>query len=191
MGSNPTHSAKTKAGGSKLEKQKKKEIIKAVLAVAFLVILICIVGIMMIRYSVEGEKDMPFYLSKITMISTAEGVEHADSIEKWNMDIYQNNDIYFSIEKSENADEDETIKSVSIENIQITKTPAVGAIKSYMPNCGEGRAFTYTEDYVIQNQSLTYQGGTQTDLKMLQIGNQGGNIAIRFTNTGIRKLCFQ
>ena len=174
-----------------MEKQKKKEIIKAVLAVAFLVILICIVGIMMIRYSVEGEKDMPFYLSKITMISTAEGVEHADSIEKWNMDIYQNNDIYFSIEKSENADEDETIKSVSIENIQITKTPAVGAIKSYMPNSGEGRAFTYTEDYVIQNQSLTYQGGTQTDLKMLQIGNQGGNIAIRFTNTGIRKLCFQ
>ena len=106
------------------------------------------------------------------------------------MDIYQNNDIYFSIEKSENADEDETIKSVSIENIQITKTPAVGEIKSYMPNSGEGRAFTYTEDYVIQNQSLTYQGGTQTDLKMLQIGNQGGNIAIRFTNTGIRKLCF-
>ena len=173
-----------------MEKQKKKEIIKAVLAVAFLVILVCIVGLMMIRYSVEGEKDMPFYLSKITMISTAEGVEHADSAEKWNMDIYQNNDIYFSIEKSENADEDETIKSVSIENIQITKTPAVGEIKSYMPNSGEGRAFTYTEDYVIQNQSLTYQGGTQTDLKMLQIGNQGGNIAIRFTNTGIRKLCF-
>ena len=188
MGSNPTHSAKTKAGGSKLEKQKKKEIVKATVAVAFLVILICVVGLMMVKYSVEGEKDMPFYLSKITLISTAEGVEHTDSTEKWNMDIYQNNDIYFSIEKRENAKEAETIKSVSIENIQITKKPAIGEIKFYMPNSGEGRVFTYTEESIIQNQSLTYQGGTQTDLKMLQIGNQGGNIAIRFTNTGIREL---
>ena len=190
MGSNPTHSARTKAGGSRLEKQKKKEIIKAIIAVAFLIILLIIVGLIMIKYSVEGEKNMPFYLSKMTIISTAEGVENADSTEKWNMNIYQNNDIYFSIEKNENADENEAIKSVSIENIQITKTPIIGEIKSYMPNSGEGRVFTYTENYVIQNQSLTYQGGTQTDLKMLQIGNQGGNIAIRFTNTGIRKLYF-
>ena len=45
-----------------MEKQKKKEIIKAIIAVAFLIILLIIVGLIMIKYSVEGEKNMPFYL---------------------------------------------------------------------------------------------------------------------------------
>ena len=172
-----------------MEKQRKKEMIKAVLAIAVLVIIIFLVGLMMIRYSVEGEKNMPFYLSKITIISTAEGVENIQSVEKWNMNIYQNNDIYFSIQKSKNEKE-EAIESVSIENIKITKEPKIGKIEVYMPNSMEGRNFVYTQDYIVKDQALTYQGANKTDLKALQIGNQGGNIAIRFSNVGIRKLYF-
>ena len=127
-----------------LEETRRKEKIKACIAIAVIVLAIIITGIISMKYYVEGETNMPFTLSKITIVSTAEGVENEGAQEKWNLSIFQNNDIYFSIEKNDNNKEDEIIESVSIENIQVLENPKVGQIKTYMPNSSDGRLFSYS-----------------------------------------------
>ena len=87
---------------------------------------------------------MPFKISKLTIISTAEGVEenveeNSETQEKWNFNIWQNNDIYIDFQKREEYEGTEFIKSIIIQNIKITKQPEVGEVKIYMPNSEEGR----------------------------------------------------
>ena len=53
-----------------------------------------------------------------------------------------------------------------------------------MPNSTEGRKFSYSPEYEVQTR-LEYIGREKTDLKNLQIGNQGGTIAFRISNTNL------
>lgn len=169
-----------------MDEIRKKEKIKACIAIGIIILAILITGIITLKYYVEGEKNIPYKLSKITIVSTAEGVENKGTEEKWNLSVYQNNDVYFSIEKNrENEENDELIESISIENIEITKAPNIGKIKIYMPNSLEGRTFSYEEDYIIEQKTLKYKGAAKTNVKNLEIGNQGGTAIIRFSNNGI------
>ena len=170
-----------------MEETRKKEKIKACIAISVIVLAILITGIISIKYYVEGETNMPFTLSKITVVSTAEGIENKDSTEKWNLSVFQNNDIYFSIEKNENNKQEEIIESISIENIQVIENPKVGTIKTYMPNSSDGRLFSYSDEYVVKENKLTYRGGSKSNSKTLEIGNQGGTIIARISNTEVGK----
>ena len=57
---------------------------------------VALVAAIMIRYQVEGDQNMPFNLSKMVIVSTAEGVE-AEGKNKWNFNVYQNNDVYITL----------------------------------------------------------------------------------------------
>ena len=164
---------------------RKKEKIKACSAFAFVTLIILIVGIIIFKYQIEGETNMPFELSSIYVVSTAEGSENENSEEKWNIKIYQINDIYFNIEKNKNYNKEAKIESVQIDNIQIIKSPSKGKINTYMPNSSDGRQFTFEEEYILEKNTLTYKGATKTDSKKLEIGNQGGTISIRFCNDAL------
>ena len=159
--------------------------IKNTIAVAVILLILAIVAIIIMKYQIEGETKMPFTLSKITIVSTAEGTSHSEAVEKWNLEVIQNNDIYFTIEKNEDYTKEEMIEAIKIENIQVIKEPQVGKIEAYMPNSMEGRTFQNTEEYKIEERKLSYKGGSKTNLKTLEIGNQGGMIAIRIANTGL------
>ena len=161
-----------------------KDKIKACVTILIIVLAIVLTGIITIKYQVEGEKNMPFTLSKITIMSTAEGIEREGSTEKWNLALYQNNDIYFSIEKNEGSQE-AIIESVIIENIEIVKLPSIGTVKTYMPNSSDGRLFSYSEEYILEENKLTFAGATKSNSKTLEIGNQGGTAVIRFSNIDI------
>lgn len=172
-----------------MDKERKKQIAKLSVAITILAIIIILVVTVMIRYQVEGDKNMPFNLSKIILISTAEGYESEDeeneSEERWNFDIHQNNDMYFYIDKNENySGEEKTIQNIAIENINITKAPQKGEIKVYMPNSVEGRVFENTDEFLV-NDRLEYQGATESNPQTLEIGRNGGSALIRFSNTGI------
>lgn len=167
-----------------MEKLRKKEKIKACIAILVIVLAILTTGIINMKYQVEGETNMPYTLSKITIVSTAEGIEKEGAEEKWNLDIFQNNDLYFSVEKKE-GHEKEILESVSIENIQITKTPILGEIKTYMPNSLEGRLFSYSPEYILEENKITFKGASKSNSKTLEIGNQGGTVVIRLANIGI------
>ena len=167
-------------------REKTKDKIKLGIALGILLTIILTVLLIIVQYQVEGEKNMPYKLSKITIISTAEGeqntVEGEEDI-KWNLNIFQNNDVYIFIDKA-SEDATDLLESVTIQNINITEAPKKGTVKAYMPNSEDGRVFTYDENYVIKSH-LTYNGGTSSDTKTLTIGNQGGSCAIRFSNTNI------
>lgn len=59
-----------------------KDKIKMSIAIAVLSIIIGIVFIIVLQYQIEGEKNMPYKLSKITVISTAEGVQNQENTEE-------------------------------------------------------------------------------------------------------------
>ena len=163
----------------------KKQTIKLVIAIFALVLVITFALVIMMKYEVEGETNMPFKLSKIMIIGTAEGVEKEESDLKWDFSIYQNNDIYFYIDQNEEtAQEDLLIKNIEISNIQVTKAPQKGTIQTYMPNSEAGRLYSYDEQFLVQD-SLTYKGASQSSSTNLEIGSKGGTAWIRFSNTSI------
>ena len=169
-----------------MDNYRKKEIIKAFVAIVIIVIAIFVAFTVVYKYQIEGDKRIPFKLSKLTIVSTVEGIENEGSEEKWNLNIFQNNDIYFSIEKNEDANNEDIIQSVTIENIKINNQPQVGKIVAYMPNSSDGRLFNNAEDTIV-DKKLTYRGSNKSDSKTLEIGNQGGTAVIRFSNTGLGK----
>lgn len=162
-----------------------KDKVKMSVAISILSIIVIIVLMIVVQYQIEGEKNMPYKLSKIIIISTAEG-ERASGQEDtiWDLTVNQSNDIYFFIDK--NTEKEEIIDSVTIENIQITKAPTKGTIQTFMPSSVEGSDFTYNEEYIVENK-LEYKGGKTSNPKSLEIGNQGGSALIRFSNTNIGK----
>lgn len=167
-----------------LEQDKKEQMIKLCVSISALSIILIVVFTIMIKYEVEGDKNMPFNLSKIMIVSTAEGVE-TEGNSKWNFNIYQNNDIYFYIDKNEKyKGKNNIIQNVKIENIKVTKSPKAGNIKTYMPNSQEGRLYSYSDEYVVE-EKLEYLGAAKSNSQTLEIGNQGGRALIRFTNTNL------
>lgn len=162
-----------------------KDKMKMSIAISILLVIIIIVFMIVIQYQVEGEKNMPYKLSKIIVISTAEG-ERGNSQEStiWDLSVNQVNDIYFFIDK--NTSKEEIIDSVTISNIQTTKIPTVGEIKTLMPSSVEGSDFVYDEAYFV-DEKLEYKGAKISNPKTLEIGNQGGSLLVRFANTNIGK----
>lgn len=168
-----------------MDNEKRKQTIKFCIAVSVLVIIVLIVISLIVKYQVEGEKNLPFKLSKIIMISTAEGVENEEEVsEEWNLSLYQNNDVYLYIDKNEEHNDGEILSKVLIDNIQVTKEPQKGTVRPYMPNSSEGRLYDYSDEYLV-NDKLEYSGAAKSNPKTLEIGSQGGTAYIRFSNTKI------
>ena len=150
--------------------------------ITIIVLIIAIIALLILKYDVEGEKNMPFKLSSIIVISSAEGYQETENSDyKWDAEIYQNNDIYLNIEKNKNYKETELIKSIQIENIKIAKDPLVGIFQFYRTSSKESNVFTYKEEYEIKD-GIEYSGDLNTDLSDLKISNQGGTIIIRAVN---------
>lgn len=169
---------------NKLITDKKKEIIKLIIAISIIVLILLITAIIIIKYEVEGETSMPFKLSKIIVIGTVEGVEKSESDLKWDFSIYQNNDIHFYIDENTENPKNLLIKSVKIDNIKVTKQPQKGNIVSYMPNSEAGRIFVYDEQFLI-NDKLEYKGASQSSSTNLEIGSKGGTVLMRISNSNI------
>lgn len=152
-----------------------------------LVLIIAVIALIMLKYNIEGEKNIPFKISNILLVSSAEGYQQERNKDYiWDTEIYQYNDIYLNIEKNKNYKETEIIKSIEIENIKIDKAPTVGKIKVYRASGKEQNLFEYKEEYEITDK-IEYIGDVKTDLSNLTIANQGGTIIIKVVNkTGER-----
>lgn len=103
----------------------------------------------------------------------------------WDFDLVQNNDIYFNLLKNKNYREIEIIKTITINNFQINNEPQIGEVVIYRPSKDESKTFEYLEEYIV-NDELVFQGSEATNLKELQIANQGGVITIRCANQNLR-----
>lgn len=170
-----------------------KEKIKQVIVLLIIVITFGITLSIMFKYKTEGENKLPFNLSKIMIVSSAEAEskEENPNNNKWNLDINQYNDIYIEIAKNEeystfaygSNSQYTYIKSVKIENINIS-TPKKGTIYKYMPYSQENKLFSYEDNYEIKD-SLTFNGAEANNTKQLQISNQGGTVLFRIVNKDV------
>ena len=150
-----------------------------------IVVILFVVGLLVLRYNVEGETNMPFNLSKIAIISTQEGIDDGQTNTRWSFDVHQSNDIYIYINKNDAYDKTEIIKSVRVDNFQI-EAKNKDNVQLYKPDAKEENIiFQYNDEDIIQ--SLEYTGDVKSDLKNLKISNQGGVIAFRCSNNHVTK----
>jgi hypothetical protein len=166
-----------------MEQRTRKKIFHISMLITIIVAVIFAVGIIILKYHVEGEKDMPFNLSSIKIISSVEGIDQENAQEKWNMSINQNNDIYLYIEKNKNYNETEIIENIVLDNFTITRKKDIGTANIYMPSNNASYIFENSEEYKIQ--SIKVDGDLEQNIKDLKISNQGGIIVFRYANDNI------
>lgn len=160
-----------------------KKLIKTYSIVAVCVFIIATIIILLFRYSVEGEKKLPFNLTSIRIISTAGGNSEVNSENNLNLDIIQNNDFYFYFEKNPDYKKDESISKITFENFEFKKLSDKGIVNIYKPSANS-IPYYYNDEYKVNN-SISYNGALSTNLPSLEIGNQGGLIGFSVALTDL------
>ena len=167
----------------KISELKGKKIVHICVILGIIVLILIIAGIIMLRYQVEGETNLPFELSKMIVVSTAESNEiEAVADTKWNFSVNQYNDIYIEIQKNDEYTKNTNIKNITFENFVIEKNSGAENIKLYRAN-SEGKVVE-DEAHLVGN-SLTYKGEKETNLDELKISNQGSIILLRSVNQNV------
>ena len=167
----------------------KQKIFHSVIISVIIIAILCVGGMFILRYQVEGESNMPFKISKISIIESVEGTESQGEGEKWNFNVDENNDIYIYIEKNSSYGKTEIIQSVDIKNININKSNEKGTVKLYKPVQDEKRMFTNREENEITE--ITYNGELESNIKEQKISNQGGIVAFRYSINNISQYISQ
>ena len=165
----------------KLKRITNKKIFHLVMIIVIIFAILFVSGIIILRYNVEGETNMPFSLTKIILISQVDGTETqpVDVNNRWAFNILENNDIYLYIHKNSDYTEQETIKSVKIDNINLVKAPNIGVSKFYRPDVSQETAM-FVNNKENECTSLEYVAESKSDIKNMKISNQGGIVAFRY-----------
>lgn len=164
----------------KLKSLTSKKYFRIVIMIISITIILFALSIIILRYHVEGETDMPFKLSKISIISSSDGIEQEAKDTKWAFQVYQTNDVYIYIDKNAGYERTEAIKTVEIDNIQI-ESKREEQIKIYRPDEQEEKVIFKNKDENCM-QTIVYTGDVESNIKQLKISNQGGLLAFRFSN---------
>lgn len=154
----------------------KNKIIKKCAFFAVLAIIILFVILIMLKYQVEGEKELPYKLSKILLVSTVDGKANEDSENLWNIDVTQTNDIYIYIDSD--GITKETIKEISLENFNLVKAPQKGSIQILRPTSDLDNLYSNSVQNYL-NDKIVYQGAKLDDMKSLEVSNNGGVVGFR------------
>lgn len=166
-----------------------KKIIHVIVLIVIISVILFISGIFILRYQVEGESNMPFTITKISIIQTVEGIENENTEDKWNFNVNENNDIYIYLEKNSEYSKTEIIESVTINNINIKKANGIGNSKIYKPVMDEKRMFVNSTEN--ETTEITYTGDLESNIKEQKISNQGGKIAFRYAINNISQYISQ
>ncbi len=160
--------------------------LSAIIALGVILVALIFTVAFMIQYDIEGEKNMPFEVEKILVVSSADASEKESNEEnmKWNIDINQFNDIYILFKKNDEYNKGERISEVRVENLTIKNTPKKGEIKMYKPSENENVMFDYNEKSAVDSK-IVFQGDDETNNSNLKISRDGGTIKVRIANTKI------
>ena len=141
-----------------------KKIIHIYILVWILIFILIIMGFSMVRYFAIGEKNIPFKISKILVVSTAKTTNVQLNENEYLADIIQNNDIYLSIEKNEKYKKDDSIKEIIIDNYEIVEGTSMDNLEIYKDEL-------LTESIILNGVATFSEGGSSTEIL-----NQGGLI---------------
>ena len=170
-------------------KEKIKQIIDTkqfhiIMLVLIIFSIIFVAGVISLKYNVEGEGNLPFLISKISIISNVEGNDSEDATNKWNLMVNQNNDIYIYIKKNEGYKDTEIIESVVLDNFNITQNSKIGEIKLLKPDSNINSVI-FKNTAENETEKIEYTGSTDSSIKEMKISNQGGLIVFRYAINNI------
>ncbi len=156
-----------------------KKYVKKILFGLFIALILFIALMIVINYNEEGEKVLPFKLSKIVIVSAINGNSKTGSDTIWDIDLNQINDFYISVAPENNTNK-ETIKSITLKNFKISPEDVVGNKKILTPTGELGATLYSNSEENYKDSEIVFDGGAIDDLKSKQIGNMGGTIAFRY-----------
>lgn len=167
-----------------METETKKRILKKYIFIAFLLISIIVSILLMVKYNVEGEKNLPYKLERIIIKSSID-TQNRQSENLWDINIIQNNDVYMYISKNANVDSEEKIESIKFDNIIVRKKTDLGKVKILLPtnNNIKTNYINSVEDYF--SKGFEYRGSTIDNMEKQEISQDGGMIAFRISNQEI------
>lgn len=164
---------------------KSKKIIKYSAIIGIVIILISIIILLILKYNVEGETNMPFEITSVRVVSTVIGNNTDDPENKWNIDVIQTNDFYFYIEKNLNYSKEDSINKIIFNNFNIVKNSEKGNINIYKPSTNY-ILFDYSDEYKVDNE-IIYKGSLSNNIASLEISNQGGLVSFSIANEDLAK----
>lgn len=171
-----------------IEDKKQKKILHVFIFIFFILVLSSIILAIIFKYSVEGEDEVPFSISKFIVISSAETSETVFDGEKYVEDIVQTNDFFITINKT--SEKKAVIKNVTINNFKIKSFPQKGSVKIFRPSI-DNIDFTYSEDF--EKNYLVFNGAQSTNLKLenMEVANQGGNISFSIATSDLGTIIYE
>ena len=155
-----------------------KRFLKPAIVFIIIVFIITIVSLMKLKYEVEGEINMPFNLSRIMVVSSAEGIQKEGTENIWDLELLQNNDIYLEITKNPEYKKTELIDKIILDNFRIEEKPLKGKMILLEPTENEGQLYDINKEV----EKIEFTGSQTTNIKNLEIANQGGRIQFRYAN---------
>lgn len=159
--------------------------------IIFLLILIFSTTFFIIyKYHVEGEKNLPFNITKLVVVSSAKTQDIEVNENAYHANVIQENHIYLAIEKNEKHSKEDAIKKITFNNFKIIQQGEKGIIKFYRTSTGT-KNFEYNETFEI-NKSIEFMGAKETNLKAdkMTIANQGGLIELSIALTDLGKITY-
>ena len=84
----------------------------------FLILILFTTFFVMYKYYVEGEKNLPFNITKLVVVSSAKTEEIEINEDIFEANVIQKNDIYLAIEKNKDYSKEEAIKKITINRVQ-------------------------------------------------------------------------
>lgn len=171
--------------------KRKNRIIHIYIISAILIIALSTVFFIMYKYNIEGERNLPFNITKLIVISSAETENFEKQESIYQADVIQKNDIYIAIEKNPNYKKTDAIKEITFNNFKILEQSKIGKLNFYRTTTEGTKTFEYTENYLINNE-IKYIGGKETNLQeeQMTIANQGGLLKISATIEDLGKLTY-
>lgn len=165
-----------------MEKEQKSKIIKKYIFISFLVLAIIISILLIVKYNVEGEKNLPFKIEKVIIKSSLD-TQNNDSENIWDMSIMQNNDIYIYFKKNDEIEE--VVQKIKIDNLQVSKQKDIGTTKLFLPTTNDIKTNfkNSTEDYF--NKGIEYTTNNLDNMEKQEISRNGGMLAFRISNQGL------
>ena len=162
-----------------MEKEVKKRILKKYIFISFLLIAISVSILLMVKYNVEGEKNLPLELNKIIIKSTINAQSNA-SENLWDLNLEQNNDIYIYFKKNDKVET--KVESIKISNIKIEKAKNIGNLEVLLPTSNDIKTNykNSTENYL--DKEIEYAANTSDNMEKQEFCQDGGMIAFRISN---------
>lgn len=165
-------------------KKSKRRIVYMSISISFTILIIILVAILLLKYNVEGEKNLPFEITNILIVSTVDAIGNDDSENRWNLSILQNNDIYIDIKEKSGVEKKDSFKKITLQNFNLISTPQKGEPKIYHPIDDKDLIYLYKDENLIEDK-IEYKASSNSNLKKLEIARNGGIVSFSSCSNNI------